>query len=141
MELIVDANALFSFFKFKSAVRRLIIKSTVYGLKIYAPDFCINELENNKERILEISKLDDSNFALSLFALDSFIFTIPKSGYVEFLEKAEKLLPLHTKDAAYLALALKLNCPLWSEEKRLKKQSKVKVYSTSELMREVGLKK
>ena len=39
----------------------------------------------------------------------------------------------------YFALALKLNCPIWSEDKALKKQSKVKVYSTSELLKEIGL--
>ncbi|MEI6732208.1 MAG: PIN domain-containing protein, partial [archaeon] len=38
------------------------------------------------------------------------------------------------KDAMYLALALKLNCPIWSNDKLLKNQTQIKVYSTSELM-------
>jgi len=37
-------------------------------------------------------------------------------------------------DVAYLALALHLGCPLWSNDKALKKQTKVKVYSTQELL-------
>jgi len=34
---------------------------------------------------------------------------------------------------AYFALALKFNCPVWSEEKLLKKQLFVKVLNTFEL--------
>jgi len=38
----------------------------------------------------------------------------------------------------YLALELKLNCPIWSEDKRLKKQTLVKIINTIELIRELG---
>ena len=46
----------------------------------------------------------------------------------------------HSKDIEYFALALKSNCAIWSDEKALKKQSKVKVLTTSELVKELGLK-
>jgi len=36
-------------------------------------------------------------------------------------------------DMAYFALALKLNCAIWSNDKKLKEQDKVKVYNTHEL--------
>lgn len=38
----------------------------------------------------------------------------------------------------FFALALKLNCPIWSNENLHKKQSKVKIYSTSELIKELS---
>ena len=34
----------------------------------------------------------------------------------------------------YFALALKLDCPIWSNEKAFKKQSVVKAFSTSDLI-------
>ena len=37
-------------------------------------------------------------------------------------------------DTAYIALALHLNCPIWSNDKKLKKQDKVKVITTKELL-------
>jgi predicted nucleic acid-binding protein len=40
----------------------------------------------------------------------------------------------HLKDVEYFALALKLDCPIWSNEKAFKKQSRVKVISTKELI-------
>jgi len=39
------------------------------------------------------------------------------------------------KDAQYLALAMKYGIPIWSNDKRLKRQSIVKVFSTEELIR------
>ncbi|PIN85274.1 MAG: hypothetical protein COV47_03030 [Candidatus Diapherotrites archaeon CG11_big_fil_rev_8_21_14_0_20_37_9] len=36
------------------------------------------------------------------------------------------------KDVPYFALALKLRCPIWTNDKLLKKQKKVKIISTSE---------
>jgi predicted nucleic acid-binding protein len=37
-------------------------------------------------------------------------------------------------DIDFTALALKLDCPLWSNDKELKQQTVVKVFSTSELI-------
>ena len=34
---------------------------------------------------------------------------------------------------AYFALALKLNCAIWSNDKKLKEQNKIQVCSTHEL--------
>jgi predicted nucleic acid-binding protein len=58
---------------------------------------------------------------------------IKEEEYSEFLSEARKVSP-DPNDSDFFALALKLNCPIWSEDKRLKKQSRVKVLSTRELM-------
>ena len=57
-----------------------------------------------------------------------------KEDIKEFFKEACKISP-DSDDIEYFALALKLNCPIWSEDKALKKQSIVKVYSTSELIK------
>ena len=41
----------------------------------------------------------------------------------------------------YFALALKLNCGLWSNDKELKKQSKVKILNTNEVYEAVFMAK
>jgi len=38
-------------------------------------------------------------------------------------------------DVLYLALALKLNCPVWSNDRKLKNQNAVRIYSTQEIIR------
>ena len=58
---------------------------------------------------------------------------VSAAEYNEFLSMAVEISP--DKDAIdYFALALKLNCAIWSNDKKLKEQTKVKVYSTHELM-------
>ena len=63
---------------------------------------------------------------------------VPVEEFKDFLKEAELTCP-DPDDIEYFALALKLNCPIWSEDIRLKKQSKVKVFSTSELLKKFGL--
>ena len=61
------------------------------------------------------------------------IEVIPKYRYDKFLEETKKILPGHPKDVPYFALALSLNCAIWPNEKRFKKQPRIKVFSSDEL--------
>lgn len=58
--------------------------------------------------------------------------------FENFLVKANKRTP-DPDDAEYLALALRFSYPLWSNDKELKKQLKIKVFSTSDLLKLPGL--
>ena len=46
-----------------------------------------------------------------------------------------------TKDDPYFALALSLNCPIWSDEEAFKQQSRIKVFNTKKLSELIELKK
>ena len=60
---------------------------------------------------------------------------VPLDEFVSFVEKAEEISP-DPKDMSYIALALKLNANIWSNDKDLKnKQNLVKVYSTNDLLK------
>jgi predicted nucleic acid-binding protein len=61
---------------------------------------------------------------------------VPREEFEEYLEMAEKISP-DPDDFMYFALALKLKCPIWSNDKELKKQNKVIIYSTEDLTREL----
>ena len=60
---------------------------------------------------------------------------IPYEGFQPFMKEAEQISP-DTKDTEYLALAMKLKCAVWSNDKKLKTQDKVKIYSTEDLKKE-----
>jgi len=57
---------------------------------------------------------------------------IPNEEIEQFIDEAMNICP-DENDIQYFALALKLNIPIWSNDKKLKEQNKVKVYSTEEL--------
>ena len=68
--------------------------------------------------------------------LFSALSVVPKEKYSDFIGEAEKFSP-DEKDVMYLALALKLKCAVWSNDKKLKQQDRVKVYSTEDLRNEL----
>ena len=57
---------------------------------------------------------------------------IPLEEYSSFMKEA--LAIPDPDDIDFTALALKLDCPLWSNDKELKQQTVVKVFSTSDLI-------
>lgn len=79
---------------------------------------------------------EDLDDVLSLVREQMTILSVGK--YSAMLSTAKDISP-DIKDAEYLALALKLNCPIWSEDKLLKRQDKVVVLNTKELLSKLGL--
>lgn len=132
MIVVVDANELFS----------LLIRETEYSeeilvsnkLQLIAPELLLIEFSNNKEEVLSKTHRTSEEFNKLLSVFERRIKFIPEEEFKEFIPDACKIFPEHSKDAPYLALALKFNCVLWSEEKLLKKQNKVDVLNTKELI-------
>ena len=137
MPLVIDANVLFSFFKEDSSRRKLVINMSLLGEELISPQYCFDELADDKERVKRYSGIDDKQFSKLLSTLETFILPVSETEYLEFAHEAEMLAP-HQKDAPYFALALLKNCTIWSDEKAFKKQGKVKVVTTAELLE--GLK-
>ena len=138
MKLVVDTNILFSFFR-ENPVRKTIVMSDLFGMELFIPEYALSELMSNKSEVMKYAAIkSDEDFKYVMSTLEFFVKVKPSEFFDEFKSEAEKISP-HAKDATFFALALKLNCCIWSNEPRLKKQSKVKVYSTNELLRELGL--
>jgi|SRR3989338_1213390 len=135
MKLVVDANEVFSFFNEKSKAREFSLSSE---LELYSPSFSLKEIKEHKSDVLKRFSLSETQYLLIEKLLGNVIRFADEKEYSGFLKEAKSVSP-DADDTEYFALALKLNCPIWSEDKALKKQSKVKVYSTSELLKEIGL--
>jgi predicted nucleic acid-binding protein len=67
-----------------------------------------------------------------MHALQEIITVIPQEEYETHIQEAKEISP-DKRDAAYFALALKLRCAIWSNDKLLKEQEAVKVFFTSEV--------
>ena len=138
-KLVVDANILFSFFKKDSTRRRLVEELLNRGYKLISPYFIIHELRANKDKIIQLSEISLGEFELIIRLIENEIELIPEDKFKSFLSNTSKISP-HNKDKPYFALALATDSSIWSDETAFKKQSKVKVYSTSELLKEFSLK-
>jgi predicted nucleic acid-binding protein len=76
----------------------------------------------------------DEYFEFVISTLQYFVRTIPSEFFEDLKEEAKRISP-DFKDSPFFALALKLNCGIWSNEKRLKRQSRVSVFSTRKIVR------
>jgi len=131
MELVIDSNCLISALIKSGKSRELICSSKFI---FYSPEHILYETLNHEEEIINKSGITKEDFVILITILTSRIKIISESEFNKFKEKAKDLVT-HQEDEPFMALALQKDIPLWSDDKELKHQSTVKVYSTSELIK------
>jgi len=127
MELIVDANILFSLTNPASYTYFIVDK---YALNLFSLDYTLLELEKHKEEVVAKSK---QSFNESIRILKEKVVFIPVKTLRNEIQEC-KHLTNDQADVVYLALAKKLNFPLWSNDSHFKHQSLIPVLTTQELM-------
>lgn len=130
MNLIIDANILFASL-IKEGKTIEILLSPFFNF--YAPEFLFEEFERYEKEILRKTHRNEEDFLEIFEKLKEMITIIPREDYKEKASLAEEISP-DEKDFDYFALALKLNCAIWSNDRKLKEQNRVKVYTTEELV-------
>lgn len=132
MELVVDANIVFSILlKSEGKTADLLFCD---NFVLFTPEFILDEIKKYEEEIIKRAEITKNEFNVFLNIIFSRIRIILKNEFEQLLNEAGRLCP-DKKDLTYLALALHLNCSVWSNDKVLKNQNKVKVYSTDDLVK------
>ncbi len=134
MELVIDANILMSALIAAEGKTYDIIFNN--RIKLFSVDKLSEELEKHKAEILAKSGLSEYDFDVFLSLISAEIEFVPYSELEKFIPEAEKITP-DPNDTEYFALALKLKCAIWTNDKKLKEQDTVKVYSTEDLVKEL----
>ena len=135
--IVIDANIVFSaLIKDESLTGRIIFSNK---FSLFFPEDGLKEIEKYESYILK--KRNNYKQKLSYDYLLSCIFevvkVVPSEYYEDKIKEAYEIMKdIDEKDTHYVALALKLNCPIWSNDNDLKKQNKVKIYNTKELLEE-----
>mgnify|MGYP001567912922 CR=1 FL=1 len=116
MILILDANVLFRTLISPGNILNLYFDSKI---ELYAPERLKQEFENNKNEIIEKSRLDAKEFEELSLLLFSVVTFVPVEKYKLYLQEAKTILKEHQKDEDFIALCLYYNAKLWTYEKRL----------------------
>ena len=130
----VDANILFSAL-IGGTMTSLLFNAR--GLRFCAPAHLFEEFAVYKEELLRKTHRSPPDFFALFHELRARIEIVPP-------ERTAPLLPVATalssdpKDVPYLAAALLLRAPIWSNDKRLKAQKAVPVLSTQDLLALLG---
>jgi predicted nucleic acid-binding protein len=132
MQLVLDTNILVASLIRKGSTRAILFSKE---FELFSPDNIAAEVLRNKEEYKQKSSTTEDEFNKALELELENIAIIPIEEYSSFKKKALSLCPKgHEDDWPFIAVALRLNCPLWSNDMALKKQSRVRIYSTAELL-------
>ncbi len=135
MLLVVDANILFAAL-IKSGFTRSIFLLADH--EFFAPEFSVQEFKKHLDELQKKTGLEKEKLEEIFDELieSAGIKLVPFEDFENKKSLAENISP-DLDDVAYIALALHLDCDLWSNDKALKKQSQVKIISTKELFEEM----
>jgi len=144
MRFVVDSNVLFTFF-WKNSILHNILKQSI---ELFAPDYSLEEINKYAKEIMEKTSLSKDEFKKERHALARIVSFIPIEEYSLSFQKItslkKKLITQDyneiIKDIDFLALSIHLQCPLWSNDLLLKKQSIVSVLTTKEIIELLDLK-
>ncbi len=95
------------------------------------------KFEKHEEEIINKSYRTKEDFMRLFEEMKEVIKIVDSEQFINYINKAEQISP-DPNDVIYFALALKLNCPIWSNDKKLKNQNKIKVYSTRDILKIVS---
>lgn len=127
MKLIVDTSIIFSLFKSDSFTKQLMSK---HNFELFAPKEIIDELSKYCDLICSKSKISKDKFLSDVKRLSDLIEL--KNPSHSFILKADKLIS-HKGDVPFLALAMEIGIPIWSNDEHFKEQCEVKAFTTEEL--------
>ena len=132
----IDANVLISALIKGEFTLQLIYFLKNSGYKLVSPEAVLEEIKENKEKILKCSGFSWEEIEFILKVLGLAIEFIPKEKFKEYLKKAKKICS-DKDDSPYVALSLSLGkAPIWSNDRKLKedcKEVRIRVLSTEEI--------
>ena len=115
-KLIVDTNIILSYLHTQNPKILGIIDDD--DTQIYTPNYLIYEFIKHQPRIMAKSKLDNAEYAeLIGFLLSRLYFiNIRDIDFVNISHTLRLCSDVDENDTMFIALALQLNCPLWTRD-------------------------
>ncbi len=130
MKLVVDSNILFTFFWKNATATDLFV---FQNLDLYSPEFALEEIEKYAPEIIRKAKMTEKEFLDIKKEIQMLITFVPLATYASSLPQSIKISP-DKDDVDFFAVALLKDCPIWSNDKRLRQQTKVKIMTTKEII-------
>jgi len=134
MILIVDANIIISALIREIKTREII---TQFPSKLLSPDTLVSSVKKYSNLIIKKSRLQKREFEVLFESLMANITVVEENIYSDNIVKADSLIgKVDIENVPYPALALSVpNDGIWSDDKHLKQQKKVRVFTTEEIVK------
>ncbi|MFT4261195.1 MAG: PIN domain-containing protein [Candidatus Woesearchaeota archaeon] len=130
MNIVVDTNILITFFWKENVFEKMIKK---YKINCYSPEFALEEINKYQSIIIKKANISKKEFEDKRLELAIYVNFVSLEEYQSHFKQAIKISP-DKNDVDFFALSLKIVSPVWSNDKELKNQTKIPVFSTGEIL-------
>lgn len=132
MHIVIDSNILFSALIKDSTTRKLILEYD--GLFLF-PSFIFEEAEKHKNELLIKSRMNEQEFNELLSIILRKVILVPSETLYPYHKEALEIVKnIDIDDTLFFACASAYpESILWSNDRNLKNQTRIKVLNTSEI--------
>jgi len=133
MIVVLDTNIIISALLKDSVTRKIIFKSDHTFL---FPENIFQEIRKYKKEILAKSGLNEEEYSELITKILKYVHIVPEELISFKKEEAHHLVKnIDLNDILFFATALSFkDSVIWSEDKKLKRQNKIKVFNTKEMI-------
>ncbi|PIU22880.1 MAG: hypothetical protein COT13_06040 [Chloroflexi bacterium CG08_land_8_20_14_0_20_45_12] len=133
MEVVVNTSIIISALLKEGLTRKMIFFSP---FELYSLPYAREEIEKHRTELITKSKLDENAYQYLLDSIFSKLRIVEADALKPYESKAvEVMKDIDIGDSPFIALALYLDCPIWSNDGHFKHQNIIKTYTTEELLR------
>lgn len=133
MKLVVDTNILFKALIKNSKVRALLLNP---NHQFYVPEYALEEVQKHLPLLKEKTKLSEAEIKLALSILLTNIRIIPSEDVSAKWNEANQIIgSIDKNDIPFAAASLSLaGDGIWSDDKDFKRQRRIEVFTTKEMI-------
>lgn len=133
MKLVLDSNIFFSAILKNSTTRNILVSEE---FELFLSEYALLEIGSHRQFLIEKTKLSESEFTMTLNVLLERTKIIADEILAPYLERAEQIMrDIDLEDAPFIALAMSFpNDGIWSNDKDLRRQTTIRVWTTEELL-------
>ncbi len=136
MNIVVDTNIFLAALIKEGLVRDLIINSKN---NLLFPEFEFEEIRNHKLEIIQKSQQSEKELNILILRLLKYVKIIPADIVSPYRSEACEIMgQIDQDDVPFIATALAFNASIWSDDKHFKKQDRVNILTTKDIINLAG---
>ncbi len=132
--MVADANIVIAAILRASTVRKLLFTT---ALDVFVPEYLFGEIAEHRNEFERRTGYDGKAFQTALWLVRRRLRVIAESEFRHLIFETAKAIP-DRDDVPYVALASFLDCPLWTNDKRLLENAEIETITTAELIEFLG---
>ena len=133
LKIIVNTNRIIAALIKDSVSRKLIYHANIEFLGIY---FSGKEIEKYRNPIIKKANITELEFEKLLYQLNDKLIFIEDELINLHMEEAKKIMfKIDPDDVPFIAAALATDADIWSDDPHFKRQKRIKVWQTKDLLK------